>query len=145
MLPGEKSASDRTVGSAPQRWKGTSLPLSLCTSIDTAVVNGRRYEDPTPDRAGLESPDPVVVSSALVGFALHGDHRRELEFLCRRFATHVDQGVRDTAGLCIGHIGRRFGEVGDDTYAVLLKLVQATDSDGRPSDGLGDVRQFAGR
>ena len=62
-----------------------------------------------PSRDG-QDPDPSVVSSALVGHALTGDDRLELESMCRQLAEHADQGVRDTAGLCLGNIGRRFGE-----------------------------------
>ena len=72
-----------------------------------------RYHRPEPSRDGLDDPDPFVVSSALVGHALTGDDRLELESMCRQLAEHADQGVRDTAGLCLGHIGRGFGEIED--------------------------------
>jgi hypothetical protein len=68
-----------------------------------------RYHEPSRD--GFDDADPFVVSSSLVGLALTGEDRLELESMCRRFAEHSDQGVRDTAGLCLGHIGRRFGVI----------------------------------
>lgn len=104
-----------------------------------------RYHQPEPSRDGLDDPDPFVVSTALVGHALTGDDRLELESMCRQLAEHADQGVRDTAGLCLGHIGRRFGEIEDDSWDVVQALAGSAHSDGRPRDAIDDLRQFAGR
>jgi hypothetical protein len=104
-----------------------------------------RCHEPEPSRDGLDDPDPFVVSSSLVGHALTGDDRLELESMCRRFAEHADQGVRDTAGLCLGHIGRRFGVIENDSWEVIQALASSARTDGRPSDAIDDLRQFAGR
>lgn len=104
-----------------------------------------RYHEPEPSRDGLDDPDPFVVSSTLLGEALTGEDRLELESVCRRLAEHADQGVRDTAGLCLGHIGRRFGVIEDDSWDVVQALARSPRTDGRPRDAMDDVRQFAGR
>jgi hypothetical protein len=104
-----------------------------------------RYDEPEPSRDDLDDPDPFVVSSSLVGHALTGDDRLELESMCRRFAEHSDQGVRDTAGLCLGHIGRRFGVIEDESWKVVQALAGSARTDGRPADAIDDLRQFAGR
>lgn len=93
----------------------------------------------------MDDPDPLVVSSSLVGLSLTGDDRQELESLCRRFTEHSDQGVRDTAGLCLGHIGRRFGVIEDDSWEAVQALASSARTDGRPGDAIDDLRQYAGR
>jgi hypothetical protein len=103
------------------------------------------YEEPGSRGEGLEDSDPAVVSTALVALALTGEDRLELESMCVRFAMHGDQGVRDTAGLCLGHIGRRFGIVEDESWAVVRQLASSAGTDGRPQDAIDDLRQFAGR
>lgn len=75
---------------------------------------------------------------------LSGSDRLELEELCWEFAEHPDAAVRGTAGLCNGHIGRRFGLVERRSWT-LVDVLSADDTvDNRPCDALGDLRYFAG-
>lgn len=91
----------------------------------------------------LESDVPLEVSQGLVGLALSGDDRLALESLCWELAEHPDPGVRGTAGLCIGHIGRRFGAVERRSWELVKSLCADNSIDNRPCDALDDLRHFA--
>jgi hypothetical protein len=113
--------------------------------LSTADLDGGSLRLARGVSAGLESNDPAVVSSALVHLALIRDDRAAIESMCWTAASHADQGVRDTAGLCLGHVGRRFGVVEDRSWELVLRLAADPATDGRPSDALEDLRRFAGR
>ncbi len=88
--------------------------------------------------------DPVAISSVLVSVALNDADGPWIEEQCWRLADHPDAGVRGTAGLCLGHVGRRFGVVRPQSWAVVKRLCDDPSVDGRPCDGLDDLRTFAG-
>ncbi len=91
------------------------------------------------------SHDPVVVSEALVAVALHDEDAAWVEEQCRRLAAHDDAGIRGTAGLCLGHVARRFGVVAEESWRLVEDLCDDPAVDGRPCDALDDLRQFATR
>lgn len=75
-----------------------------------------RYEDPAPlehseARDIFRGADVNVISRTLVAAALHDDDREWVEEQCWQLADHSDPRVRGTAGLCLGHVARRFGAV----------------------------------
>jgi hypothetical protein len=96
------------------------------------------------DRAALNDDDPVAVSRALVALALEDENGDWVEEQCLRLADHPDAGVRGTAGLCLGHVARRFGRVRPESWATARRLCGDDAVDNRPCDGLDDMREFAG-
>ena len=108
-----------------------------------------RYEDPGPaDRdealATLEGDDPDLISLTLVRLALHDHDGQWVEEQCWRLADHRDPWVRGTAGLCLGHVARRFRTVRPLSWSIVQRLCDDPSLDNRPCDGLEDMRMFAG-
>lgn len=109
-----------------------------------------RFEDPEPvDReravAALDGDDPAEIQRIIVGLALNDPDGEWIEELCWRAAEHDDPAVRSMAGLCLGHVARRFGRVRRSSWVVVRGLCDDPATDGRPLDGLADMRQFAGQ
>jgi hypothetical protein len=112
-------------------------------------VPARSFEDPPliSRQQALEAflaGDPVTISTALVSVSLNDDDGRWVEEQCWRLAEHADAGVRGTAGLCLGHVARRFGTVRRRSWVVVRRLCDDESVDNRPCDGLDDLRKFAG-
>ena len=95
--------------------------------------------------SAFDSDDPVKVSRALVSVALHDPEREWIEAECLRLARHPDSGVRGTAGLCLGHVARRFGIIEDESWETARRLCDDPAVDNRPCDAVDDMRTFAGR
>jgi hypothetical protein len=95
--------------------------------------------------SALDSGDPVAVSQALVAIALHDPDREWVEGECLRLASNNDPGVRGTAGLCLGHLARRFGAVLDESWETARRLCDDPAVDNRPCDAVEDMRMFANR
>lgn len=88
-------------------------------------------------------------ADVLVGSALNDDDRDFVERWCVEVGTRAVQGspLLGLAGLCLGHIARRFGCLGDEALALAKSLAaraeaDPTDVDGRAVDGLDDIRSF---
>ena len=113
----------------------------------------------SPERLVFDNPEPldhesaeavfatndgVAISRALVGAALGDPDGDWIEIQCLRLAQHPDVAVRGLAGLCLGHVARRFGQVSQEAWRVVRELCADPTVDNRPCDGLDDMRQFAG-
>ncbi|WP_229872097.1 hypothetical protein [Promicromonospora soli] len=97
---------------------------------------------------GNQAHEPEA-ADALVGSALNDDDREFVEHWCVQVGTRADSGSQllGLAGLCLGHVARRFGHLGDEALALVHSLaaradVDSADVDGRAIDGLDDVRIF---
>lgn len=107
------------------------------------------YEDPDPmdhDQALVvfAGEDSDLISRTIVGLALHDPDGEWVETQCWRLAEHRDPTVRGTAGLCLGHIARRFGHVRPKSWSIARRLCEDPTVDNRPCDGLDDMQMFAG-
>lgn len=108
-----------------------------------------RYEPPEPvdhdeALAIFAGKDCDLISQTIVGLALHDSEGEWVESQCWRLAEHSDPSVRGTAGLCLGHLARRFGCVRARSWEVVRRLCDDPAVDNRPCDGLDDLRVFAG-
>jgi hypothetical protein len=88
-------------------------------------------------------------SQALIGSALNDADREFVERCCVRVGTQAPSGspLLGLAGLCLGHVARRFGSLGDQALALAESLaaraeVDPSDVDSRARDGLDDIRMF---
>ncbi|GJF32702.1 hypothetical protein KNE206_54020 [Kitasatospora sp. NE20-6] len=88
-------------------------------------------------------------AGVLVGSALGDDDREFVEHWCVRVGTRAVPGspLLGLAGLCLGHVARRFGRLGDEALALAQSLAaraqaDPSDVDGRAVDGFDDVRSF---
>jgi hypothetical protein len=88
--------------------------------------------------------DARAISYALVAIALNDDDGAWIEEQCWRMASHGDADVRGTAGLCLGHVARRFGVVRPRSWQLVRQLCDDRSVDNRPCDALDDLRRFAG-
>src|SRR3712207_2923395 len=95
--------------------------------------------------AALASDDVDEVQNALVAVALHEEDGRWIEEQCWRLANHPDVGVRGTAGLCLGHVGRRFGVVDERSWELVRHLCDDPEVDNRPCDALTDLETYVDR
>jgi hypothetical protein len=116
---------------------------------------------PTPDHPDalvvLEAAlsDPTIAdeaANALVGLTLRDGDREFVEARCVELGRQLPPGspLLGLAGLCIGHLARRFGYVSDDAAALVVELARRaqadpSDVDTRAVNGLDDVRQFSDR
>jgi hypothetical protein len=103
----------------------------------------------TLERAIEDRAHEAEAADALVGSALNDDDRAFVEYWCVQVGTRAASGgpLLGLAGLCLGHIARRFGHLGDEALALVRSLaaraeVDPTDVDGRALHGLDDVRDF---
>jgi hypothetical protein len=108
-----------------------------------------RYEDPEPVEHGeavvvFAGDDSDLISRTIVGLALHDPDGEWVEDHCWRLAEQADPAVRGAAGLCLGHIARRFGCIRPQSWSVARRLCDDPTTDSRPCDGLDDMRTFAG-
>lgn len=88
-------------------------------------------------------------ASVLVGSALNDDDRAFVERWCVEVGTRAVTGspLLGLAGLCLGHVARRFGSLNDEALALVESLAARAeanplDVDGRAIDGYDDVRSF---
>lgn len=98
--------------------------------------------------------DPSFVDDAveaLVGSALGDDDAGRAERLCLTAGTRALPGspLLGAAGLCLGHLARRFGRLSDEALALVQSLAaraeaDPSDVDTRALDGYDDVQSFLG-
>ncbi|MFF4247472.1 hypothetical protein ACFYY2_23820 [Streptomyces sp. NPDC001822] len=103
----------------------------------------------TLERALRDPSHEGEAADALVGIALNDDDREFVEHWCMEVGTRAVSGspLLGLVGLCLGHIARRFGRLGDDALALARSLAMRAeadpaDVDGRALDGYDDVRSF---
>lgn len=89
------------------------------------------------------------VAGVLVGTALNDDDVGFVEHWCVQVGTRAVSGspLLGLAGLCLGHIARRFGCLSDEARGLAESLAaraeaDPSDVDGRALDGYDDVRSF---
>lgn len=107
------------------------------------------FDNPGPvDRAHalaiLEGSEDDRIASTLVALALHDPDGEWIEGVCWRMAEHPNRDVRGLAGLCLGHVARRFGAVRTYSWRLVHALCDDPAVDNRPCDGLDDMLMFAG-
>jgi hypothetical protein len=122
-------------------------------------VRHLRFENPPPlphaivvevlNRALADRSGETSAADVLVGIALHDGDREFIERCCVEVGTRAAPGspLLGLAGLCLGQVARRFGQVGDEAVALAEALAvraerDPADVDGRALDGLGDIRAF---
>jgi hypothetical protein len=107
-----------------------------------------QFENPEPvareQAISALSGHPSALPRIMVAVALNDPDGEWIERFCWRAAEHPDPAVRSLAGLCLGHVARRFGSVQPESWVVVRRLCDDPSTDGRPLDGLDDMRQFAG-
>src|SRR5437870_1316230 len=86
--------------------------------------------------------DPPAISEALVSAALHDPDREWAEEQCLRLSEHDDAGVRGTAGLCLGHVARRFGAIRPESREAVRRLCDDPMVDNGPCDAIDDIEMF---
>ena len=91
----------------------------------------------------LGGDDSDRIADVLVALALHDPEGEWIEEVCWRMARHPDPSVRGLAGLCLGHVARRFGAVQPRSWELVRALCADPAVDDRPCDGLDDLRTFA--
>ncbi|TLF76011.1 hypothetical protein [Nocardia cyriacigeorgica] len=101
----------------------------------------------TLERALRDRTSEGEAADVLVGSALNDDDREFVEYWCVQVGTRAVSGspLLGLAGLCLGHIARRCGRLGDDAFALVKSLAaraeaDPTDVDARAIDGYDDVR-----
>ncbi|WP_218024948.1 hypothetical protein [Nocardia pseudovaccinii] len=101
------------------------------------------------ERALADRAHQPDAADALVGSALNDDDREFVEHWCVQVGMRAVSGspLLGLAGLCLGHIARRFGQLSDESVALVRSLatraeVDPSDVDGRALDGFDDVRSF---
>lgn len=122
----------------------------------------QRFENPpalshdlvveTLERAFEDRAYEFEAAVALVGIALNGEDRAFVEHWCIEVGTRAVPGspLLGLAGLCLGHVARRFGYLSDRALALAESLAaravaDLSDVDGRALDGLDDIRGFLHR
>ncbi|GIH72556.1 hypothetical protein [Sphaerimonospora thailandensis] len=107
---------------------------------EVAEILGRALHD--------RSREPAAVD-ALVGIALSDGDRGFVEQCCLEVGTRAAAGspLLGLAGLCLGHVARRFGSLSDEAIALAEALaararLDTTDVDGRALDGIEDIRRY---
>jgi hypothetical protein len=108
-----------------------------------------RYEDaglPGHEEAltAFEGDDAFLISKVIVGLALYDPDGEWIEEQCWHLGDHPDPRVHGTAGLCLGHVARRFRRVRPRSWALVRRLCDDPAVDGRPCDALEDMEHFAG-
>lgn len=88
-------------------------------------------------------------ADVLVGAALADDDHAFVEHWCMRVGTRAKPGspLLGLAGLCLGHLTRRFGRLSDEAVSLAQSLAaraaaDPSDVDGRALDGYDDIRDF---
>jgi hypothetical protein len=91
-------------------------------------------------------------ADVLVGLALHDEDQAFVEGWCIKLGRQLAPGspLLGLAGLCIGHLARRFGRVSEEAAMLVVDLANRsktdpTDVDARAQDGIDDVALFTGR
>ncbi|WP_327043538.1 hypothetical protein OG320_17185 [Microbispora sp. NBC_01189] len=91
-------------------------------------------------------------ADVLVGLALHDADPAFVEGWCMKLGRQLAPGspLLGLVGLCVGHLARRFGHVGDEAASLVVDLANRSkadpsDVDARAQDGLDDVVLFSGR
>jgi hypothetical protein len=89
---------------------------------------------------------------ALVGIALNDDDRAFIEQCCVEVGTRAAAGSQllGLAGLCLGHVARRFGQLSERAAGLAEALaaraeLDPADVDGRAFDGPDDIRSYLHR
>ena len=93
----------------------------------------------------LDTGSPEEIANVLVALAFHDEDGPWIEAVCWRRADHAEPSVRGTAGLCLGHVARRFGVVHDRSWGLVHLLCDHPMVDNRPCDALDDMITFARR
>lgn len=103
----------------------------------------------TLERALRDRSAEGAAADALVGSALNDDDGEFVEHWCVQVGTRAAPGspLLGLAGLCLGHLARRFGRLGGEALALAQSLAaraeaDPSDVDGRALDGHDDVRSF---
>ncbi|MDG9702931.1 hypothetical protein [Streptomyces sp. DH37] len=103
----------------------------------------------TLERALRDRSAEGAAACALVGSALNDDDGEFVEHWCVQVGTRAAPGspLPGLAGLCLGHLARRFGRLGGEALALAQSLAaraeaDPSDVDGRALDGHDDVRSF---
>jgi hypothetical protein len=91
----------------------------------------------------LDSGSPDEIADVLVALSLHDHDGAWIEEVCWRMADHPDPSVRGIAGLCLGHVARRFGVVHERSWELVRLLCDDPTVDNRPCDALDDMMTFA--
>jgi hypothetical protein len=106
----------------------------------------------TLERALRDRSAEGVAASTLVGSALNDDDGEFIEHWCVQVGTRAVPGspLLGLAGLCLGHLARRFGRLGGEALALAQSLAaraeaDPSDVDGRALDGYDDVQSFLHR
>ena len=112
------------------------------------MPESRTFHNPGPlDReeatTALNSDDPALICNALVAVALNDDDAGWVEEQCWRLGSHPDADVRGIAGLCLGHVARRFGGVQRRSWRLVKALCRDPEVGMGACDGLADLRMFA--
>lgn len=99
--------------------------------------------------------DPARAAEAadvMIGLALNGDDPAFVEAWCVKLGRELPPGspLLGAAGLCLGHLARRFGHVSDEAALLVMALADRSkadpaDVDPRAQDGLDDIVLFTGR
>ena len=106
------------------------LPHDVAAATFEAVLGGE-----------LPEYDPNQV---LIGLALYDNDREFVEHWAVRIGERTnDANLRDSAALAIGHLARRFGEIGEEGRAFVSRAANHPESDGRARDAGDDIQQFA--
>ncbi|MFI9311399.1 hypothetical protein [Streptomyces triculaminicus] len=103
----------------------------------------------TLERALHDRSHEGEAADILVGSALNDDDREFVERWCMEVGMRAVPGspLLGLAGLCLGHIARRFGHLSDEALALAESLAARAEADpanvdGRALDGYDDVRGF---
>ena len=121
-----------------------------------------RFKDPPPLPHGVvvevlngalsDRSQEAAAADALVGAALYDADREFVENCCLTVGTRAVAGspLLGLAGLCLGHVARRFGCLGDQASALAEALAvraaaDPSDVDGRALDGMDDIHDFLDR
>jgi hypothetical protein len=111
------------------------LPHAIVVEVLNRALGDRSYEP--------------FAADALIGVALNDGDREFIECCCLEVGTGAAAGspLLGLAGLCLGHVARRFGYVSDQAVALAEALaarvgLDPSDVDGRAVVGLDDIRAY---
>jgi hypothetical protein len=132
---------------------------SLVRRLGGVQRSSRRFEDPPllshavvvqalSEAFGDRSREPAA-ADALAGAALHDDDREFIESCCLAVGTQAVAGspLLGLAGLCLGHVARRFGFLSEQAVALAEALALRAQADpanvdSRALEGWGDIQSF---
>jgi hypothetical protein len=112
------------------------------------------YEDPPllPHDAAAATLEAIVggdlpeydPNRVLIGLGLYDNDRGFVEQWALRIGEHTnDASLRDSAALALGHLARRFGEIGEEGRAFVRRAANHPESIGRARDAADDIQRFA--